>query len=696
MAEIPFSNNSRSAENVSTMQRPGFKPQQSLRQKVSLTDNRFDVNTLPKDLQRVYLELEHKHGEDHALVFVFSVRTGVELHRAWHMTMLTSKILQQIKDKFNMHMTWDLGVIKLKFRVSDGGNEIQRKVPYDYDSEFQDLYMKIAVALIEDRINIHQALNFQSETKQGLHTAKTGNFLRHLPGRLVLYPIEAATCAMIFFGGDLTDAGIAAVCGVAAGLIEYAMSSIGGDAKVLIDVLVGTSTGIIGGLFYRYNGEEVCLSAVFMGTLYWFFYGTAFVIGILEIISGSLETGVVRFMAVSVKTFVLTLGATFGLQLTLLKASEDAWLADKDNCNNLDLDTVWWRIPLYILCSASALGQYRFPIADYWRGLIVQLVGYEIQYATGLAFEVPNSQSLLDTATSNICAAAGSVVAAHTLSFIFGTLSFYYNARLLQRDYKEFSLFGEFMFKLSVGYVRLTNCLGVGRRNDLTFLNMSEELRKASEELSNPHHARTEIKLTLDEERILTEAVIGAEDINVWALLMPTVYQLVPGSLIARLWFNSIFPVQFIDEEKEIENSGGLKYMTSTYNEKSGVFSNLMVVATTLALGLLIGMGIVHAITYFWKRLTSGYSSLSASSRARNGRRQERYGIMGSVPDDDPDDDEDNADYSAIDNNTPKTDALSPRLTSVEEIEEGRDISIPTGNSCNTADNTNLIYGEDI
>jgi len=29
-----------------------------------------------------------------------------------------------------------------------------------------------------------------------------------------------------------------------------------------------------------------------MGTLYWFFYGTAFVIGLLEIIAGELETGV--------------------------------------------------------------------------------------------------------------------------------------------------------------------------------------------------------------------------------------------------------------------------------------------------------------------------------------------------------------------------------------------------------------------
>jgi len=640
------------------------------------------VSTLPKDLQRVYHQLACKHGEDYALVFVFTVRTGVELHRAWHMTMLTSRILQQIKDKYDMHMTWDLGVIKLKFRVSDGGYELHRKVPYDYDSEFQDLYMKIAVALTEDRINIHQALIFQSETKKGLHTAKSGNFLRNLPGRLVLYPIEAATCAVIFFGGDSVDALVAAICGFAAGLIEYAMTTIGGDAKVLIDVLVGTSTGVIGSLFYRYNGEDTCLAAVFLGTLYWFFYGTAFVIGILEIMCGSLETGVIRFMAVSVKTFVLTLGATFGMKITLMKGAEEAWFDNANQCGTIELEKMWWRIPLYLLCSASALGQYRFPIADYWRGLIVQLVGYEIQFRTLLLFNVPNSQTNLDTAAANVLAAAGSVVAACTLSLIVDRLSFYYNARLLQREHEKFSMFGEFMFKLSVGYVRMTNCLGIGRKTDLTFLNMSGKLKKESEELSDVNHARTEIKLTLDEERILTQAVINAEDINIWALLMPTVYQLVPGSLIAKLWFNSVFPIQNVEEWKDIENTSNptLQYMTSTYGDGNAVFADLMVTATTLALGLVLGMGLVMIIISFCRVITCGHSNLSDSSRARFERRQSRYSIMGSNPEDDPDDDVDNTDYPVVSNSTPKTDTLSPRLSSVDEIQEEMDISIPTGN----------------
>lgn len=79
------------------------------------------------------------------------------------MTLLTSNILQKVKDEFGLRTTWDLGVVRIKFRgtsfisifsqdisplfceivadylfpVEDGGYELHRKVPYDYDSEYQ-------------------------------------------------------------------------------------------------------------------------------------------------------------------------------------------------------------------------------------------------------------------------------------------------------------------------------------------------------------------------------------------------------------------------------------------------------------------------------------------------------------------------------------------------------------------------------
>ena len=474
----------------------------------SFVHRRFDPKTLAVDLHRVYKNLERDFGEEYALTFVFIFRTGVELHRAWHMTLLTSKILQQVKDKFDMRMTWELGVIKLKFRVEDGGYELHRKVPYDYDSEYQDLYMRIAVALVDGSINIHQALIFQTETKRGMHTAKSGLFLRDFPGRLILYPLQAATCAVIFFSGDWADAGVAAICGLVAGLVEYFLASIGGNAKVMTDVLVGVSTGAIAGIFHN-TYQTTCISSVFLGTLYWYFYGTAFVLGIFEIINGELETGTIRFMAVSVKTFVLTLGTALGMQLTVTKSLE-AWLDQDGNCGLLDLH-VWWRVPLYLLCSASALGQYRFPVASYWRGLIIQYVGYEVQYRLFRFFAETHAQDLIDTAASNVVGAGAAVVAASILSAVIDKLSHYYYARVLQRVQGKFSPFGEFMFSLNAFYIRFTNCVGIGKMNDLKFLKLSDKLQQQSNELSDPTNSRSQILLEPEEENVLLEAIVGAE-----------------------------------------------------------------------------------------------------------------------------------------------------------------------------------------
>ena len=162
---------------------------------------------------------------------------------------------------------------------------------------------------------------------------------------------------VIFFNGKWIDAGVAAICGLAAGLLEYALSHVGGMAKMLVDVVVGISAGIIGGLWYNYV-SPCCLSSIFLGTLYWFFYGTAFVIGLLEIIAGELETGVTRFVAVSVKTFVLSLGASLGLMASSGGDAIVAWTRSEEHCDENFVKGMWYRVPLYLLCSVAVLGQY--------------------------------------------------------------------------------------------------------------------------------------------------------------------------------------------------------------------------------------------------------------------------------------------------------------------------------------------------
>merc|ERR1712091_695687 len=91
------------------------------------------------------------------------------------------------------------------------------------------------------------------------------------------------------------------------------------------------------------------------------------------------------------------------------------------------------------------------------------------------------------------------------------------------------------------------------------------------------------------EESALVEAIVGAQDLSVWATLMPAVYQLVPGSMIAKLWFSIIYPPE-------------LAVVEGSYVLQNNVFSDLMVTATSLALGLILGFVVVRvgASILYW------------------------------------------------------------------------------------------------
>jgi hypothetical protein len=79
---------------------------------------------------------------------------------------------------------------------------------------------------------------------------------------------------------------------------------------------------------------------------------------------------------------------------------------------------------------------------------------------------------------------------------------------------------------------------------------------------------------------------------------MPAVYQLVPGSMIAKLWFNSLFPPSPILACYQDSGNSSVAPICGErdpdYEKKNAVFSNLMVIATSLALGLILGFSVVH------------------------------------------------------------------------------------------------------
>lgn len=486
------------------------------------------------------------------------------------------------------------------------------KVPYDYDSEYQDKFVRIAHAVLDGDIDIHRALQYQVDVANGEHTACSGHHLfRTYPGRLALYPAVATTCCGIFFGGGSKDMGIAAVCGLVAGLIDMFAGNAGHNTvKIMIDCLVGISSGAICGLTWEYWGQDICFSAILLGTLYWFFYGTAFVLGLLEIVAGELETGVTRFVAVSVKTFVLCMGSGFGLMMTLNGQSHSKWYKSQAYCVMPHTDEGWssdssWRIPLYLLCSMTVLGQYRFPIRHWWRALIVQLVAYEVQFEwQDFMTKVHGTDDVplnnMDYASANTLAVIGSVFAATLLSKRYFRKALHNKVMDPIKDkpgccescYNTIWQCFE-NCAVSVGLLRASStalktvllefqtqaALQPTVEHDAAEEGM--DMRPSSFDI--PGGVKCSRVLTENEEKVLIEAIVEDHPWNIWALLMPAVYQLVPGAIVAKLWFNSLFP--YVEGVDDAAGASG-----STSDE----FSQLMVLAASLAIGLILGMAIVR------------------------------------------------------------------------------------------------------
>merc|ERR1712176_887939 len=156
---------------------------------------------------------------------------------------------------------------------------------------------------------------------------------------------------------------------------------------------------------------------------------------------------------------------------------------------------------------------------------------------------------------------------------------------------------------------------------------------------------RSEITLTPEQERHIQDAVVNAEQINTWSILMPAVYQLVPGSQIANLWFSTIFPfdIKLIRQATIAKYPQFVQLLLNYDSSESGeVFSLLMVISTSLALGLLIGFAVSNngerLLRYLSHKL--GFDKiLDEDSTVRDlqmAKYEYRKGLMSVGMDDDP------------------------------------------------------------
>ena len=125
--------------------------------------------------------------------------------------------------------------------------------------------------------------------------------------------------------------------------------------------------------------------------------------------------------------------------------------------------------------------------------------------------------------------AAAAVITACVLSRVVNQFRKIYYKRLLPRNTDTHWL-EECIFVVMTWCVTVADCLGLGRKTELTKVRTGKKLR---ERLASK--SRTPA-LAPEEGKVLVETIVSAEDLSIWAMLMPAIYQLVPGSMIAKLW----------------------------------------------------------------------------------------------------------------------------------------------------------------
>jgi len=202
----------------------------------------------------------------------------------------------------------------------------------------------------------------------------------------------------------------------------------------------------------------------------------------------------------------------------------------------------------------------------------------------------------MDYATSNLVGAMAAVVIAFILTYLLIELRKPYYGRLLYREGAQTCL-SKCCYSITACLVCVCDCLRLERTSEKKKFMLRKKLKQRldamdeADDWSKIDAASPSIVLEKEEEQVLVETLVSAEDPNIWALLMPAAYMLVPGSMIAKMWFNIIFPP--INEFSIVEVNSTI----ADYHYKQqfdNVFSNLMVISTSLALGLILGFAVVQ------------------------------------------------------------------------------------------------------
>mmetsp|Transcript_6118 Transcript_6118/g.17118 ORF Transcript_6118/g.17118 Transcript_6118/m.17118 type:complete len:548 (-) Transcript_6118:315-1958(-) len=544
------------------------------------------MDAIPQKLAPMVRRLESLDdvSHDQLISIIFVVRLADELHRSFYGSFLTQSLVRQLTTELGIpDLSLEIEVFALRWDYRQGTISTCHRIAFDYDMADVHELSKIGWAVLDRSLPVQDGLRAIRDMGSRTAVRRVENCYRDFPGRAFIIPLMASTCATVYFNGTWLDLGFSAACGVASGLVAW-IATMHEQLAGVCDYLAAIVTAMISTAAVTTFPDSACFSSQVLGTLYWFLYGTAFVISLYEISNNQLITGTTRFIQATLRSYGLAFGSLIGVWIAAY-GGEGRWEAVEESCSVKEgqISNNLWYLLLFPGSAIACLMQFRVKLVHFPVCFIVQCVAYGFQYLLGTVWKQPEFlanlvPAFLATITSALC-----ISITHRLKI--------YNLEVRREAYLLEKKKNDDDDKAGAQHSSRAPEEGI-----VETVALSGTTPGGGEQSARSHHDSNVIAFVSDRELYTkndTSELLQYASSDLWFCLLPALYLLVPGSKLLQTAFEGL--VSALDSN-EGDGIG--------VNQIDSLAASLLVVALGQVIGLRLGFMFLWLCSASWSKLT--------------------------------------------------------------------------------------------
>jgi uncharacterized membrane protein YjjP (DUF1212 family) len=378
------------------------------------------MESLPEALEPLVTRLERDGlcSREQLSAVVFIVRLIDSLHASFYATFLSQPLAKKLAHHLEIpDLIVEIDVFKTRWSFRQGAVSVVHTISFDYDCHSINQLTKIGMGVLNDRITPAEGLRLIRVVESGRKFSEGEDLYRDFPGRALVLPFMACTCATVYFEGTWHDLYWSATTGLLCGLIAWGCS-VWPQLFGVMDILVAITTAMMTIAAVTAQPESTCFSAQVLGNLYWFLYGTAYVLSVYEIINGQqVLTGMTRFVLAIFRSYVLAFGVVLGTWFAGWNDDREFFIARQCSEATEQMGDRWY-ILLFSVNAVSCLMQFRVGLRHFLVCFLVQAAAYGLQYSLQNVWEQPEFIANLVPAFAAVVLAQMLYTAAHRMKMM--------------------------------------------------------------------------------------------------------------------------------------------------------------------------------------------------------------------------------------------------------------------------------------